>query len=68
MKTECHWRRSSVFIVNCVHISSFVLIVDFEQANVCWGHIEKTKNSEDKMGYIMRYVAAFYVRTKFINK
>ena len=33
--------RSGVFIVNCEHISHFVLIVDFEQANVCWVHIEK---------------------------
>ena len=37
---RCQWRRSSVFIVNCKHISNFVLIVDFEQANVCLIHIE----------------------------
>ena len=32
---------SGVFIVNCKHISNFVLLVDFEQANVCLVHIEK---------------------------
>ena len=32
---------SSVFIVNCKHISNFVLLVDFEQANFCLVHIEK---------------------------
>ena len=34
MKTlyKRQWRRSNVFIVNCEHISNFVLIVDFEQA------------------------------------
>ena len=61
MKTleRCLWRRSSVFIVNCEHISKFVLNVDFEQANVCWVHIEKTNTFEDKIGYIMRYVVVF---------
>ena len=35
MKTleQCKWGRSRVFIVNCEHVSNFVLIVDFEQAN-----------------------------------
>ena len=55
------------FIVNCEHISSFVPIVEFEQANVCWVHIKKT-NRKDKIGYIMRYVALFSVGIKFINK
>ena len=61
MKTleRFQWLRSSVFIVNCEHISVFVLLVDFEQANVCWVHIEKTNVFEDKIGYIMRYVVAF---------
>ena len=61
MKTlgRCQWRRSRVFIVNCEHISNFVLIVDLEQANVCWVHIEKTNTFEDKIGYIMRYVVVF---------
>ena len=40
---RCQWRHSSVFVVNCEHISSFVLIVEFEQANLCWVHIEKTR-------------------------
>ena len=44
MKTleRCQWCHSSVFVVNCKHISSFVLIVEFEQTNVCCVHIEKT--------------------------
>ena len=63
MKTigRCQWHHSSVFIVNCEHISSFVLIVEFEQANVCWVHIENKNTFEDKIGYIMRYVAVFSV-------
>ena len=52
------WRRSSVFIANCIHISNFV-IIDFEHANVCWVHIEKRNTFEDKIGYIMRYVVVF---------
>ena len=55
----CHWRLSSVFIVNCEYILNFVSIVDFEQANLCWVHIEKTNIFEDKIGYIMRYVVVF---------
>ena len=51
------WRRSSVFIVNCEHTSNFLLIIDFEQAKVCWIHIEKINTFEDKIRYIMRYVA-----------
>ena len=47
------WRRAGVFIVNCEHISHFALAVDFEQANVCWVHTEKTNTFEDKIGYIM---------------
>ena len=53
------YRRSNVFIVNCEHISNFVLIVDFEQANVCLAHIEKLNTFEDKIGHIMRYVVVF---------
>ena len=61
MKTleRCQWRRSSVFIVNCEHISSFVLIIDFEQANVCCVNIEKINTFEDKIRYIMRSVVVF---------
>ena len=50
---------NGVFIVNCEHISNIVLIVDFEQANVCWVYIEKINTFEDKNGYTMRYVAVF---------
>ena len=69
MKTleQCQWRHSSVFIVNCEHFSNFALIVDFEQAKVCWVYIEKRNTFEDKIWYIMRYVAIFSVRTKFTN-
>ena len=52
-------RRSSVFIINCEHISHFVLIVHFEQANVCLVHIEKSDTFEDKIRRIMRYVVVF---------
>ena len=38
----CQRRHSSAFIVNCKHISSFALIVEFERANVCGAYIEKT--------------------------
>ena len=61
MKTleRYRWRHSSLLIVNCEYISDFVLIVDFEQANVCWDHIEKTNTFEEKIEYIMRYFAVF---------
>ena len=52
------WRRSGVFMVNCEHISHFALIVNFQQANVCWVYIEKTNTFEDKIEY-MRYVVVF---------
>ena len=48
--------RSSVFIVNCKDISNFVLITDFEQANVCLVHIEKVNIFEGKIWHIMGYV------------
>ena len=46
MKTleRCQWRRPIVYIVNivnCEHISNFLLIIDFEQPKVCWVYIEK---------------------------
>ena len=61
MKTQeqYQWHRSPVFISNCEHISDFVLIIDFEQANVFLVHIEKANTFEDKIGYIMRYVVVF---------
>ena len=57
MKTleRCQWRCPSVFIVNCEHISNFLLIIDSEQAKVCWDHIEKINTFENKIWYIMRY-------------
>ena len=50
----CH--SSSIFVVNYDYISKFVLVVDFEQANIFLVHIEKVNSSEDKIGYVMRYV------------
>ena len=49
----CQWCRSIVFII------FIVLIVDFEQGNVCWVYIEKKNTLEDKIAYIMRYVVVF---------
>ena len=54
---RCQWRCFSVYIVNCEHISNFVLIIDFEQAKVCWAYIEKINTFEDNIRYIMRNVA-----------
>ena len=56
MKTleRCWWRHSSVFIVNCEHVSSFVLIINFEQANVCCVNVKKINTIEDKIRDIMR--------------
>ena len=51
---RCWWRHSSVCIVNCEHVSSFVLIIDFEQANVCCVNVKKINTTEDKIRYIMR--------------
>ena len=51
MKTleQRQWRYFGFFIV------SFVLIVDFQQANFCWIYIEKSRQKQ----YIMRYVVVF---------
>ena len=70
MKTQerCQWRHSSISNVNCKHISNFLLIINFEQANFFWIHIEKKNPFEDKIRYIMRYVVVIYVWPKFINK
>ena len=61
MKTleQCQCHRFSVFIVNREYISNLVLIVDFEQKNVCWLYTEKTNTFKDRIGYIMRYVIVF---------
>ena len=61
MKTleRCQWRRPIVYIVNivnCEHISNFLLIIDFEQPKVCWVYyIEKINTFEGKIRYIRRY-------------
>ena len=52
----------------CVTLVWILLIVEFEQENVCWIHIEITNTFGDKIGYITRYVAVFSVWTKFNNK
>ena len=54
---RCQWHLSRVYIVSCDHISNFLPIIDFEQAKVCWVHIEKINTFKDKIRYIMRYVA-----------
>ena len=61
MKTleRCQWCHSNVLIVNCEHISNFVLIIDFEQANVCCVNIEKINTFEDKIRYNIRSVVVF---------
>ena len=51
---QCQWRRSRVCIVNCESISNFRLIIDFEQAKVCWVHIEKVNTFEGKIRNIIR--------------
>ena len=70
MKTieRCQWRCSSIYIVNCEHISNFLQIIDFDLAKVCWVHVEKMKTFEDKIMYIMCYVVGIEVLPKFINK
>ena len=52
MKTleQCQWRRSSAFILNCEHISNFVLLVTLKRQ--MFAEIIKIKN-------VMRYVAVF---------
>ena len=54
MKTlERHqWRRYGVLIVNCELKSHFAIIADFEHANVCWVHIEKTLLKTSSNGLI----------------
>ena len=47
------------------YISNFLLIIDFEQTNVCSVNIENINTFEDN---IMRSIAVFSVWTKFINK
>ena len=58
---RCQWRHSDVFIVNCEHISSFALIVEFDKANVYWVHIEKPNTFEYNIRYMMHCVAVFHV-------
>ena len=48
------WCRSSFFVVNCEHISNFVLIVDFEK--FAWFIL---KRQTLLIGHIMRYVVVF---------
>ena len=38
---QSQWRHYGVLVVNCEHISHFVLIAYFEQANVCWVYTGK---------------------------
>ena len=58
MKTleRCQW---GVVLVSLLLSVNIFYTSEFEQTNVCWVHIEKTNTSEDKIGYIMRYVEVF---------
>ena len=58
MKTleRCQW---VVVLVSLLLSVNIFYTFEFEQTNVCWVHIEKTNTSEDKIGYIMRYVEVF---------
>ena len=58
MKTleRCQW---GVVLVSLLLAVNIFYTFEFEQTNVCWVHIEKTNTSEDKIGYIMRYVEVF---------
>ena len=58
MKTleRCQW---GVVLVSLLLSVNIFYTFEFEQTNVCWVHIEKTNTSEDKIGYIMRYVEVF---------
>ena len=58
MKTleRCQW---GVVLVPLLLSVNIFYTFEFEQTNVCWVHIEKTNTSEDKIGYIMRYVEVF---------
>ena len=40
---RCQWRRSSVCIVNCEHISISLINIEFEQAMVSWVNIDEIK-------------------------
>ena len=46
---RCQWRRCA-YIVNCEHMSNFVLTADFEQANIYLVHIKKASTFEARSG------------------
>ena len=60
MKTlkQRRWCRSSAFIVNCEHISLFVLIDYVEGANVSCVHTEKINGQQYRI-YIKHYFVVF---------
>ena len=52
---------SLLLTVNIVNNkNNFVLIIYFEQTNICWVHIEKSNTFEDKIEFIMCYVVIFF--------
>ena len=61
MKTveQRQWRCSDVYIVKCEHVSLFVLIADFNQANLSRIYNENTNSFKDEIRCIMRYVVVF---------
>ena len=52
-------------LLSTVKMFEHVVVVDFEQANVCRVHIKKLNTFGDKFGYILRYCCS---TLKFINK
>ena len=50
-------RMSVLMIFNINDVNGVILIVDFEQANIWFVHIEKVNIFEDKIGHIMRHVS-----------
>ena len=68
---RCRWCHPSAFIVNCEHISNFLIIVDFQQANVCWVYVGKA-SSIVKWGYLDNfkpvYLFIFYEKVLSVKK
>ena len=53
---SCSILTMSLLTIYSINDVNGVLIYDFEQANVCFTHIERANIFEDKIGHIMRYV------------
>ena len=64
----CQWLRSSFYILNYERISNFLLIIDFEQANICLVNIKNINTFEYKIWYAMRYVVVFKCDQNLLTK